>query len=107
MKIELVQLSGRDGDTAYNLKRAVQAIASCAADTDLLVFPETHLMGFADAEQLADVAETVDGPSVQAIISRFVPSAGPGVMGPDGLASHLFPDGPLSALGHATVGRNG
>lgn len=47
----------------------MQAIASCAADTDLLVFPETHLMGFADAAQLADVAETVDGPSVQAIIN--------------------------------------
>ena len=69
MKIELVQLGGRDGDTAYNLKRAVQAIASCAADTDLLVFPETHLMGFADAEQLVDVAENIDGPSVQAIIN--------------------------------------
>jgi (R)-amidase len=67
MKIELVQLGGRDGDTAYNLKRTLQAIAECAADTDLLIFPETQLMGFASAQQLADVAEPVDGPSVQAV----------------------------------------
>jgi len=67
MKIELVQLGGRDGDTAYNLKRTLEAIATCAADTELLIFPETQLMGFASAEQLADVAEPVDGPSVQAV----------------------------------------
>ncbi|WP_415760604.1 carbon-nitrogen hydrolase family protein [Pseudomonas sp. LT1P18] len=67
MKIELVQLTGRDGDTAYNLERTLQAIATCAVDTDLLIFPETQLMGFADAQQLAEVAEPLDGPSVQAV----------------------------------------
>lgn len=30
MKIELVQLAGRDGDTAYNLQRTLHAIATCA-----------------------------------------------------------------------------
>ena len=67
MKIELVQLTGRDGDTAYNLERTLQAIATCAADTDLLIFPETQLMGFASAQQLAEVAEPLNGPSVQAV----------------------------------------
>lgn len=67
MKIELVQLAGRDGDTAYNLNRTLQAIANCGNDTDLLVFPETQLMGFASAEQLATVAEPLNGPSVQAV----------------------------------------
>ncbi|EKT4457395.1 carbon-nitrogen hydrolase family protein [Pseudomonas sp. TYF_15] len=67
MKIELVQLSGRDGDTAYNLERTLQAIATCAVDTDLLIFPETQLMGFASAQQLAEIAEPVNGPSVQAV----------------------------------------
>lgn len=52
MKIELVQLAGRDGDTAYNLQRTLHAIATCAPDTDVLVFPETQLMGFASASQL-------------------------------------------------------
>lgn len=67
MKIELVQLTGRDGATAYNLERTLQAIATCAADTDLLIFPETQLMGFASAPQLAEVAEPLNGPSVQAV----------------------------------------
>lgn len=67
MKIELVQINGRDGDTAYNLARTLEAIATCAADTDLLIFPETQLMGFASAQQLPDVAEPLNGPSVQAV----------------------------------------
>lgn len=53
MKIELMQLAGRDGDTAYNVARALAAIADCSTDTDLLVFPETHLMGFVVGEKLA------------------------------------------------------
>lgn len=68
MKIELIQLAGRDGDTAYNLQRTLEAIAGCAADSDLLVFPETQLMGFASAAQLPEVAEAVDGPSVRAVL---------------------------------------
>jgi len=67
MNIELLQLAGRDGDTAYNLGRTLEAIANCSADTDLLVFPETHLMGFVGGEQLAKVAEPLDGPTLQAV----------------------------------------
>ena len=67
MKIELMQLAVRDGDTAYNLRRALEAIATCGADTDLLVFPETHLMGFVACEQLAEVAQPLDGPALRAI----------------------------------------
>lgn len=68
MKVELVQLAGRDGDTAHNLAAALEAIAACAADTDLVVFPETHLMGFPSAENIAAVAEPLDGPTVQAVL---------------------------------------
>ncbi|WP_028630994.1 carbon-nitrogen hydrolase family protein [Metapseudomonas resinovorans] len=67
MKVELVQLAGRDGDTAYNLERTLQAIAACAPNTDLVVFPETQLMGFPTEESVAAVAEPLDGPSVQAV----------------------------------------
>ncbi|WP_375737892.1 carbon-nitrogen hydrolase family protein [Pseudomonas boanensis] len=67
MKVELVQLAGRDGDTAYNLERTLQAIATCAPDTDLVVFPETQLMGFPTAGNVHAVAEPLDGPSVQAV----------------------------------------
>ncbi|MFK8333476.1 nitrilase-related carbon-nitrogen hydrolase, partial [Pseudomonas sp. BJa5] len=66
-KIELVQLEGRDGDTAYNLQRTLDAMATCKADTDLLVFPETQLMGFANAEQVPHVAEPLLGPSLEAV----------------------------------------
>ncbi|PZP02575.1 MAG: carbon-nitrogen hydrolase [Pseudomonas protegens] len=68
MKVELAQLAGRDNATAYNLERALAAIAACAADTRLIVFPETHLMGFPSAETVAAVAEPLDGPTVQAVI---------------------------------------
>lgn len=67
MKVELVQLAGRDGDTAHNLARALEAIAACAADTDLVVFPETHLMGFPTQDTIAALAEPLDGPTLQAI----------------------------------------
>lgn len=68
MKVELIQLAGRDGDTAYNLARTLEAIAACAADTDLVVFPETQLMGFPTADNIAALAEPLTGPSVQAIV---------------------------------------
>ena len=69
MKVELAQLAGRDNDTAYNLERALAAIAACAADTQLIMFPESHLMGFPSAESVAEVAEPLDGPTVSAIIA--------------------------------------
>jgi (R)-amidase len=54
MKVELAQLAGRDNDTAYNLERALAAINACGADTQLIVFPESHLMGFPTAEPWPD-----------------------------------------------------
>ncbi|WP_028633973.1 MULTISPECIES: carbon-nitrogen hydrolase family protein [Pseudomonas] len=67
MKVELIQLAGSDGDTAYNLQRTVEAINSCGADTDLIVFPETQLMGFPSAENITRIAEPLDGPSLVAV----------------------------------------
>ncbi|CAD5109146.1 carbon-nitrogen hydrolase family protein [Zestomonas carbonaria] len=67
MKIELVQLTGRDGDTSHNLARVLDAIGACAADTDLVVFPETYLMGFPTPENIARLAEPLDGPSMRAV----------------------------------------
>ncbi|AIR91034.1 carbon-nitrogen hydrolase family protein [Pseudomonas cremoricolorata] len=68
MKVELVQLAGRDGDTAYNLERTLQAIHASAPDTDLLVFPETQLMGFPTEQNISRIAEPLDGPAVSAVI---------------------------------------
>ena len=69
MKVELAQLAGRDNDTAYNLERTLAAMAACAADTQLILFPEGPLMGFPSAESVAEVAEPLDGPSVSAVIA--------------------------------------
>lgn len=69
MKVELAQLAGRDNGTAYKLERTLAAIAACAADTQLIVFPETHLMGFPSAETVAQVAEPLDGPTVTAVLN--------------------------------------
>lgn len=67
MKIELVQMAGRDGDTAYNLQRTLDAIASCATDTDIVVFPESLITGFPTPQTVARLAEPLDGPSLRAI----------------------------------------
>ncbi|CAE6730605.1 carbon-nitrogen hydrolase family protein [Paraburkholderia domus] len=67
MKIEIVQLAGRDGDTVYNLNRTLRAIATCAADTDIVLFPEAQMTGFLEVEELAALAEPLDGPSISAI----------------------------------------
>lgn len=67
MKIEIVQIAGRDGDTAYNVKRVLEAIASAAAGTDIIMFPESQITGFLDAGNVSALAEPLDGPSIQAV----------------------------------------
>jgi (R)-amidase len=61
MNIELAQVPSRDGDKAYNLQTALAAIEFCSPHTQLIVFPETHLSGFPTIENVADVAEPIDG----------------------------------------------
>ncbi len=68
MKVELIQLAGRDGDRAWNLQRTLQAIRECAADSELLVFPETQLCGFPTEANVAALSEPLDGPSVSAVL---------------------------------------
>ncbi|PMZ72590.1 carbon-nitrogen hydrolase family protein [Pseudomonas sp. FW305-70] len=67
MKLELVQLAGRDGDVAYNLERILRAIAESAPGTDIVIFPESYITGFLSHENIARFAEPVSGSSVQAI----------------------------------------
>lgn len=67
MKLELVQQAARDGDTSYNLHRILQAIAGCAPDTDIVVFPEAQITGFLNGQNIAANAEPLDGPSLLAV----------------------------------------
>ena len=72
MKVELAQLAGRDNDTAYNLERTLAAIAACAADTQLIVFPETHLMGFPTAETVAHTAGLGDLKPLRPVFLSYI-----------------------------------
>lgn len=67
MKLELVQLAGRDGDTAYNLRRTLEAIAQCAPGTDIVVFPEAQITGFLNQQNIAGQALTLDSPEIQRV----------------------------------------
>ncbi|WP_085704739.1 carbon-nitrogen hydrolase family protein [Pseudomonas sp. B8(2017)] len=68
MKIEVVQTKTRDGDTAHNLKGILKAMARCESDTDILMFPESHLTGFLTADDVDSLSEAIDGDAVQAVV---------------------------------------
>ncbi|WP_084902141.1 carbon-nitrogen hydrolase family protein [Burkholderia ubonensis] len=68
LKLDINQLAGRDGDTRYNLQRTLDAIATCAPDTDIVMFPELQLTGFPAPDNVAALAEPLDGPSVRAVM---------------------------------------
>jgi (R)-amidase len=49
------------------LERTLDAIAACAPDTDIVLFPEAQLTGFLGPQNIATLAEPLNGPSVRAI----------------------------------------
>ncbi|CAB3963815.1 MULTISPECIES: carbon-nitrogen hydrolase family protein [Burkholderia] len=69
MQVELAQLSLVDGDVAHNTRKVIATIerADVAGGTKLIVFPETTLSGFPTRDNVRDVAETLDGPRLQAV----------------------------------------
>ncbi|BBR55284.1 MULTISPECIES: carbon-nitrogen hydrolase family protein [Pseudomonas] len=68
MKIEVIQTTTRDGDTPYNLSCILKDIAQCAPDTDVVLFPESHLTGFLSQEDVGMLSESVEGEAVQAVV---------------------------------------
>ncbi|OIN93861.1 MAG: carbon-nitrogen hydrolase [Comamonadaceae bacterium CG1_02_60_18] len=67
MKVQLAQIPCHDAHTQENLERVLSVIRASDPDTDLIVFPETCLMGFPTAQELAQVAEPEDGPTIRAV----------------------------------------
>ena len=67
MKVQLAQISCHDGVTLPNLARVLSVINNASHDTDLIVFPETCLMGFPTIDEVRQVAESVHGPSITAV----------------------------------------
>lgn len=68
MKIQLAQIPSNDGVTRPNLARVLAVMDAAQADTDLIVFPETCLMGFPSADEVRQVAEPEHGETLQAVL---------------------------------------
>lgn len=67
MQLELAQIPLVDGAVAPNLARVLDATARRREGSDLIVFPEATLTGFPTRENVRDVAETLDGPSLSKV----------------------------------------
>ncbi|MDR5823017.1 carbon-nitrogen hydrolase family protein [Caballeronia sp. LZ043] len=69
MQVELAQLQLIDGDLAHNTRKVVQTIsnADTSGGTKLIVFPETTLSGFPVRENVAQLAQALDGPALTAV----------------------------------------
>jgi (R)-amidase len=67
MQLELAQIPLVDGAVAPNLARVLDTIAKRREGSDLVIFPEATLTGFPTRENVRDVAETLDGPSLSKV----------------------------------------
>ena len=73
MQVELAQLALIDSDVAHNTRKTVETIerantaSGAAGGTQLIVFPETSLSGFPTRDNIADVAQTLDGPALTSV----------------------------------------
>lgn len=91
MKIQLAQMPSLDSQTPTNLGRVLSVIQAASPDTDVIVFPETCLMGFPTPEEIASVAETQEGPSLSAVASAVKDSGVSVVLGfAEEDAGHFF-----------------
>ncbi|AUA56161.1 (R)-stereoselective amidase [Achromobacter spanius] len=66
-RIRLIQPTLVDGDVAGNLAKLLRAIDAASGQTDLIVFPETSVSGFPTPDNVAELAEPMDGPSVTSL----------------------------------------
>lgn len=67
MQLELAQIPVVDGAVAPNLARVLDATAKRREGSDLIVFPEATLTGFPTRENVRDLAETLEGPSLSRV----------------------------------------
>jgi (R)-amidase len=69
MQVELAQLSLRDSDVEGNTRKVLEKIESAdvSGGTKLIVFPEATLSGFPTRENIADIAQKLEGPALAAV----------------------------------------
>jgi len=107
VKLALVQFDPEFGKPERNRERAAQIVGEVSPDVDVIVLPELYSSGylFTSADEVATVAEPLDGPSLTlladlarerdcAIAAGFAESAEGGpynsavLFGPDGMLAH-------------------
>jgi (R)-amidase len=71
IQVQIAQIPGEDGVVAPNLARVLSVIHNADARTDLIVFPETCLMGFPSREEAEQIAETEDGLTIAAVLEAI------------------------------------
>lgn len=67
LRLRLIQSTLKDGAHASNLAQALAHIEAARGNADLVIFSETYLPGFPTPDDVAQLAEPLDGPSVRAI----------------------------------------
>jgi (R)-amidase len=69
MQVELAQITLIDSDVEHNTRKVIETIGRADRDggTKLIVFPETTLSGFPTRENVAEVAQPIDGPALIAV----------------------------------------
>ena len=69
MHAELAQLALIDGDVGHNTRKVIETIgrADVPGGTKLIVFPEATLSGFPMQDNVADVAQSLDGPALTSV----------------------------------------
>lgn len=69
MQAELAQIALVDSNLEHNTRRVIESIgrADVEGGTKLVVFPEATLSGFPTRDNIADVAQSIDGPALTAV----------------------------------------
>jgi (R)-amidase len=69
LRLAVAQLRLVDGDRDANLGRILEVLSAHGPTHDIVLLPETCTSGFASPEDVARLAEPLDGPTVQALQS--------------------------------------
>ena len=69
MQAELAQIALVDSNLEHNTRRVIESIgrADVEGGTKLVVFPEATLSGFPTRDNIADVAQSIDGAALNAV----------------------------------------
>ncbi|WEG11123.1 carbon-nitrogen hydrolase family protein [Pullulanibacillus sp. KACC 23026] len=67
LKIALAQLESYDAKVEKNMARVEEVVKKYGASHDVIMFPETYLVGFPNREIARSLAEPLDGPIIRHI----------------------------------------